>query len=136
VVTWFGHLKNITLGAPDPKSFYLEMIDNLDFQSKMLQYADSIILTGEQISNFKCQNESCTTCKSQKFNQYTNQIPSKNSASFLCEMNQIQQNALSSYQIHSHTPSCYKIKSIKGCRFRKPDKTYQHTTWNCDTGYD
>lgn len=107
-------------GALSPLDLYDKLKSDDVFRESMLQYASKIINTDipfkprdieTNYGNLSC-GEDCTLMKDYGYEPLVN----VNSEEFEHEVAHRLLHAINTYQLHSHTPSCFTNPRIRGCR--------------------
>jgi len=113
-------------GAPNSDSLIEMMNSNDQYKAQFLNYTDSIICTYDPLDS----NQTTNTDDTYLGNLFHKPLPTTKSNTFQSDFNLLMSYATKTFQLHKHCFSCYKIKSLTGCRFRKPDETFIETHWD------
>lgn len=129
------HLLLWIKGAPNATDLFSELNASLEFQTKIHDYLTSVIDTGmdTEIKHCDCILES--SCQHWSTNPFMEEIQTSDSKDFRSYVLRCKQWAEKDFQLHKHTHSCTKIKSVKTCRFNKPSPEVLCGKWNQETGY-
>jgi hypothetical protein len=133
-------------GAPCPIDLYESLKTNEELRANMISYISKIIqtevlpqsclpsLSGQHNHSDLLESEECEIMKRIKENPNYIPFPDPTDEDFFHLTCHHVFQACATYQYHHHTFSCVKNPSIKGCRYRKPDKESEISEWNEETG--
>jgi peroxiredoxin len=126
----------------------LELFEKLKqdekFRDEITEYLNEIISTDVNYADIECipenndknKSQDCPACLLEedmtRSTQYDPLLDPKD-LEFLHKACHRIYDAVNTYQHHRHTLSCYK-KGDKKCRYRKPEATFDATTWDEDIG--
>ena len=79
-------------------------------------------------------NNLCNLCQESKLQHQYDVFLNPSSSTFVNDLHHHINNAVHTYQLHRHSASCFKNKSCKGCRYRKPDLESPISFFDTTTG--
>ena len=129
----------LTPSSPSPDALRTLCLSNDGFQMKLLKYINGILCTDQTIAAFPCipkdnNKELISSCEPCEILSHVSRTslydpildPSDND--FFHKLCHRVYDAINTFQMHSHTLSCYK-GGKGGCRYRKPDRVFESDIW-------
>ena len=126
-----------------PDNMYQKCLNDPLFRNRMGDYLNSILRTDRNISNYSCiptdniksnlaTCEACELiCNAKRKSNYDTMLD-PDDTDFLHKICHRAYDAINSYQLHVHTPSCMKNGGVT-CRYRKPERTFDFDKWEEET---
>jgi hypothetical protein len=127
------HLLLWIKGTPHPDTLYNNLTSNHTFKDSLFSYLNKIIKTDLNDYQAPKNTEYAETSQQSKVPYEPLLSPEQIQSSE--QLSKFLRRAIAEYQTHKHVASCFKNPKTKGkCRYRKPNKLYDKTTFDAESG--